>query len=113
MKLISNKVDIPFLVKDTVWDTVCADRVSARVIHSDRPEQRHGIGHGLDYPCDQPCNATVQPNSHSEIPEKRHGLGHGLGYPCAGPCNLNFQQKHNSDNFRSKTRFSTPPILPV
>ena len=69
MKLISNKVYIQILVKDTGWDTVYTDCVSDRVIHSDLPEQRHGIRHGLDNPCNQPCNATFHLNFHSEVPD--------------------------------------------
>ena len=67
-KFISNKVKKQIFVQDTVWDTVCADRVSARVIRSDRPELRHGIGHGLDNPCNQPCNLQIIqifPGSHT------------------------------------------------
>ena len=56
-KLTANKVYLHISVKDTAWDTIYADRVSARVIPADRSERRHGIGHGLDNLCNQPCNS--------------------------------------------------------
>ena len=43
MKLISNKVYIQFLVKDTVWDTVYTDHVSVRVTHSDFQSKDTGL----------------------------------------------------------------------